>query len=68
MASKAKKYAPEVHFPGKGGGEGGSGVRDMAPPSLGNLGATFSETSLPYLRPTVKFQKLAPPKISSPNS
>ena len=29
MASKAKKYAPEVHFPG---GKGGSGVEDMAHP------------------------------------
>ena len=35
MDSKAKN-APEVHFPGKGGGggwrEGGTGVRDMALP------------------------------------
>ena len=36
MAGKAKN-APEVHFPGRGGG--GTGVRDMAVPSLGNLGA-----------------------------
>ena len=31
---------PEAHFPvGGGGGEGGSGVKDLAPPLLGNLGA-----------------------------
>ena len=35
MASKAKN----MHFPG-----GGSGVRGMALPLLGNLGAKFSET------------------------
>ena len=29
MASKAKNYVPEVHFPG---GKGGSGVEDMAHP------------------------------------
>ena len=45
MASKAKKYAPQVHF---SGGEGGSGVTDIAPSSLGNLGAKFSETPFPY--------------------
>ena len=28
---------PEAHFP-VGGGGGGSGVRDLAPPLLGNLG------------------------------
>ena len=32
MASKVKKYTPKVHFPG--GGEVGSGVRDMACPCL----------------------------------
>ena len=31
-------------------GEGGIGVRDMAPPSLGNLGAKFSETSFPHFK------------------
>ena len=30
------------------GGGGGSGVRDMVSPSLGNLGAKFSETSFPH--------------------
>ena len=41
IASKAKKYAPEVNF---SRGQGGSGVRDMTPPLLGNLGANkFSE-------------------------
>ena len=29
-------------------GGGGSGVRDMVSPSLGNLGAKFSETSFPH--------------------
>ena len=29
-------------------GGGGSGVRDMASPSLGKLGAKFSETSFPH--------------------
>ena len=32
-------------------GGGGSGVSDMASPSLGNLGAKFSETSFPHFRP-----------------
>ena len=31
-------------------GQGGSGVRDMAPPLLGNLGAKFSETSFPHFK------------------
>lgn len=30
---------PEAQFPVGGGGEGGSGVRDLAPPLLANLGA-----------------------------
>ena len=30
---------PEAHFPLGGGGGGGSGVRNVAPPLLGNLGA-----------------------------
>lgn len=30
---------PEAHFPGGGVGEGGSGVKDLGPPLLGNLGA-----------------------------
>ena len=38
MASKAKNIS----------GGGGSGVRDKAPPSRGNLGAKFSETSFPH--------------------
>ena len=40
---------PEEHS--HGGGGGGSGVSDMASPSLGNLGAKFSETSFPHFRP-----------------
>ena len=32
MAGKVKKYTTKVHFPG--GGEVGSGVRDMARPCL----------------------------------
>ena len=31
-------------------GEGGIGVRDMAPPSLGNLGTKFSEMSFPHFK------------------
>ena len=49
---------PEEHSHGGGGGKrstlvegGGSGVSDMASPSLGNLGAKFSETSFPHFRP-----------------
>ena len=37
----------EVHFPG------GSGVRDMAPPSLGNLGASSLKSDSLILRPTL---------------
>lgn len=40
-----QKYTPKVHYPG--GGEGG-GVGDIALPSLGNLGAMFSEMSFPH--------------------
>ena len=49
MASKAKN-APEAHFPGRGGGGGGTEVRDMALPSLGNLGAKLSKTSFPHFK------------------
>ena len=31
-------------------GVGGSGVQDMAPPLLGNLGAKFSETSFSHFK------------------
>ena len=54
MAGKAKN-TPEADFPGGRGG-GGSGVRDMALPSLGNLRAKFSETSFP--RSISSFQDL----------
>ena len=47
MGGKAKN-APEVHFPGRGGG--GTGVRDMAVPSLGNLGAKLSKKSFPHFK------------------
>ena len=60
MASKAKNMHQKVHFPwvgGERGGEnggrgrkGGSGGRDIAPLSLGNLTAKFSDTSFPYLK------------------
>ena len=46
MASKAKN----MHFPWGGGGGGGSGVRGMALPLLGNLGAKFSETLFPHFK------------------
>ena len=38
-------------FLGRGEGKGGSGVRDMASPLLGNFGAKFPQTSFPQLRP-----------------
>ena len=38
------------------GGGGGSGVRDMASPSLENLGAKFSKTSFPHF--TTSLHKL----------
>ena len=43
IAGKAKDRCT---FPGAGG----SGVRDMTPPLLGNLGAKFSETSFPHFK------------------
>ena len=49
MAGKAKNV-PEVHFPGRGGGGGSTGVRDMAVPSLGNLGAKLSKMSFPHFK------------------
>ena len=52
MAGKAKN-APGTHFPVEGGGEGvggSSGVRDIALPSLGNLGPKFSEMSFPHFK------------------
>ena len=42
---------PEVHF--HGGREGGSGVKDMAHPHFGNLGAKFSP-KFPQLRPVLR--------------
>ena len=42
-----KQNVPEVHFPG------GSGVRDMAPPSLGNFGASSLKHHSLILRPTL---------------
>ena len=39
--------AKEAHFPWEGGEERGSGVRDMALPSLGYLGTKFSERLFP---------------------
>ena len=47
MASKAKICLTGALF---WGGGGGGGVRDMAPPSLRNLGAKFSETPFPILK------------------
>ena len=45
LLDMCEKYAPEAHFPGEGRG---NGVRDMTLPSLGNLGAVFSEISFPH--------------------
>ena len=44
MASKAKNIS------GGGGGGRDTGMRDKAPPSRGNLGAKFSETSFPHCK------------------
>ena len=41
-------------------GQGGSGVRDMAPPLLGNLGAKFSETSFPHFKTNSKIPNISP--------
>ena len=43
IAGKAKNVQQKCTFLGAGG----SGVWDMAPPLLGNLGAKISETSFP---------------------
>ena len=48
MASKAKNLHRRCTFPWLGGGD--IGVRDIAPPSLGDLGAKFSETSFPHFK------------------
>ena len=48
MAGKAKN-TPGAHFPA---GKGSGGVRDMALPSLENLGAKFSEKSFPHFLKT----------------
>ena len=50
MTGKAKnmRHRYIVHFPG--GREGDSGVKDMAHPRFGNLGAKFSETSFPHFK------------------
>ena len=45
MACKAEKGVLEAHFPGRG-----SGVRNMALPSLENLRAKFSEASFPHFK------------------
>ena len=50
LASKAKNMHQRHTFLGRGG-KGGSGVRDMASPSLGNFGAKFPQTSFLILRP-----------------
>ena len=49
MASKAKNLRRRCTFLGLGGG-GEIGVRDIAPPSLGNLGAKLSETAFPHFK------------------
>ena len=48
MSSKAKRMHQRCTF--LEGGEGGSGVRDMAAPLLGNVGAEFSETLFPHFK------------------
>ena len=43
--------AENVHHRGaRFWGKVGSGVQDMAPPLVGNLGAKFSETSFPHFK------------------
>ena len=39
MAVEGKNMCQRLSFLWEGGGEGGSGVRDLAPPLLANLGA-----------------------------
>ena len=50
IAGKAKNMCQRRTFLG----EGGSGARDMPSTSLWNLGAKFSETSFPHLRPILR--------------
>ena len=50
MAGKEKNMCQRCNFLGGGGDKGGSGVRDMALLSLGNLGAKFSETLFPHFK------------------
>ena len=59
MDSKAKNMHQRHIFPGEEG-KGGSGVRDTAPPSVGNLGAKFSETFFPHLKTYHKIQQISP--------
>ena len=49
MASEAINLHRRCTSPGSGGG-GSIGVRDIAPPFLGNLGAKFSETLFPHFK------------------
>ena len=60
MPSKAKNMHQRRIFLGRGGGGEGSGVRDTAPPSLGNLGAKLSEMSFPHFKTYRKIQKISP--------
>ena len=49
--SFAAGKAENVHHRGaRFWGKVGSGVQDMAPPLVGNLGAKFSETSFPHFK------------------
>ena len=59
MAGKAKNMCQRCNFLGGEGGGGwkrSSGAMDMAPLSLGNLGAKFSEMSIPHF--TIYFTQI----------
>ena len=49
-----------------GGGERGKGSEGHGLPSLGNLGAKFSETSFPHFKTYRKIQKISPSKNKLP--
>ena len=50
-----------------GGGERGKGSEGHGLPSLGNLGAKFSETSFPQFKTYCKIPKISPSKNKLPN-
>ena len=53
MATKAKNMRQRRTFLER---EGGSGVRDMVPPSLGNVGTKFSQTSILHFKTLYNYE------------